>query len=294
MKFILVVTDTKRKNSIFVSDQLQALSIAEVIENVRNGLFDNIYIVKRKSGSYVKTMPSVPKEEEFEMISLSSYKFFSILQNFNISRLPLPIRMCVDEYTRSNTDKKYIEPVGSYKASITRIKEKILKNKENIKNAAEYFSVDDNLLGAILIDEIARVVAFESVLDAIGGDLLGRNTSAGIAQVKLNTAHGIIRKDLYNPDKTNKKLLQKLDVKVRKELYDYVKKPKHSIYFAAAIIRSFIDDWKSEIELSDRLEILATLYHLPYKKPHSNPKSNERGNQIADEFYKHASKWLNE
>ena len=51
MKFILVVTDIKRKNSIFVSDKLQALSIAEAIENVTNGLVDNVHIVQRKSDS---------------------------------------------------------------------------------------------------------------------------------------------------------------------------------------------------------------------------------------------------
>lgn len=67
---------------------------------------------------------------------------------------------------------------------------------------------------------------------------------------------------------------------------------KHNIYFAAANIRGLIDNWHPFTDLSKRTEILATLYHLPYKTPHGDPKANERGAQISTEFYKLAQKWL--
>ena len=61
--------------------------------------------------------------------------------------------------------------------------------------------------------------------------------------------------------------------------------PKHSIFFAAATIRSFIDEWASEIDLSKRPEIIAALYHLPYREPHDKPGTNDRSMQITEEFY---------
>jgi hypothetical protein len=78
------------------------------------------------------------------------------------------------------------------------------------------------------------------------------------------------------------------------DLYTYVKKPKHSIFFAAARMRELADRWKRFVDLSVMPDIVATLYHLrdAEKKPHGNPKPNERGLQISEEFYKLATEWL--
>ena len=78
----------------------------------------------------------------------------------------------------------------------------------------------------------------------------------------------------------------------REHLYEYLIQPKHNIRFAAAFVRGLINDWAKEIDLSRKPEIIATLYHLPYRKPHSKPVADERGNQITIEFYGQAKKWL--
>jgi len=72
------------------------------------------------------------------------------------------------------------------------------------------------------------------------------------------------------------------------DLYEYVKQPEHSIFFAAARMRELADRWKRFVNLDTMPEIVSTLYHLPddKKKPHGNPQPNERGLQIAHEFYK--------
>ena len=137
-----------------------------------------------------------------------------------------------------------------------------------------------------MIDEIARMAPFEKIRDAIASYTVNWNVSVGVAQVKLQTAKGLIRDGYYNPNPKDPKLSQKHIGKVpRAYLYKYVVQPKHSIFFCAAKIRSFIDEWGSEIDLSRRPEIIATLYHLPYRKPHDQPGTNARGMQIVEEFY---------
>lgn len=132
------------------------------------------------------------------------------------------------------------------------------------------------------------------MFDQLGAAIVGLNISVGIAQVKIDTANQLIKRSLYNPNPNDKKLpfVGVLSNSDRKYLYKYLIQPKHNIRFAAALIRAFIDDWKKEIDLSEKSEILATLYHLPYRKPHSKPEADKRGNQIAIEFYEYAKKWI--
>lgn len=62
--------------------------------------------------------------------------------------------------------------------------------------------------------------------------------------------------------------------------------------FAVARMRALIDEWRRFVDLSQRPEIIATLYHLPYKKPHADPRPNDRGLQIVKEFYPLAKNWI--
>jgi len=61
--------------------------------------------------------------------------------------------------------------------------------------------------------------------------------------------------------------------------------PERSIRFAAAFIRHIINFWSEYIDLTNRPEIIGTLYHQGYGKPHAHPISIEHGEQIAKEFY---------
>lgn len=162
--------------------------------------------------------------------------------------------------------------------------------------AAKEFDIDPYLLGAILIDENVRMSPFEEIQDKFLLQLLGRNVSVGVAQVRLETANGLIKNELYNPNPDDAKLpfsgnLRKAD---REYLYEYVVQPKHNIRFATARIRGLIKEWSKYIDISGMPEILGTLYHRSYVVPHAHPDPNDRGTQIADEFYPLANKWLYE
>ena len=78
----------------------------------------------------------------------------------------------------------------------------------------------------------------------------------------------------------------------RAYLYKYVVEPKHNARFAAAHIRDLINEWMKAVNISQRPEIIATLYSNKYKPPRSNPEASERGEQITTEFYKLSKKWL--
>ena len=83
-----------------------------------------------------------------------------------------------------------------------------------------------------------------------------------------------------------------LSNKDRIYLYEYLIQPKHNIRFAAAHMRSLINEWMKAIDISEKPEIIATLYSYKYKPPHPHPEPSERGSQIATEFYKLSKKWL--
>ena len=189
--------------------------------------------------------------------------------------------------------QSYIKPVGKPKVPTSAVKKKLLPHRDLIFSAAEKFRIDPYLLGAIMIDEIAQLYPFEQIVDKLKANIVGRDASVGIAQVKIDTANNLIKKGLYNPNSSDKKLpFVRLDNAGRRHLYDYLIKDKYNIFFAAAYLRSLINDWSKFVDLRKKPEIIATLYSLPYVKPHDDPKPNERGSQIAKEFYELTKKFL--
>ncbi|MBI2591286.1 MAG: DUF1402 family protein [Candidatus Brennerbacteria bacterium] len=298
MKLILTITDSDRKNLFFVTDNLSVISLFEALDQANKNNIENTYVVQRKTGSYLRTKPSVLKKDELESISISAPSLFSAIGSTYNTDFPAIIRryvdMCID-IERDNIQYIKIKPVGSYAVSIKNIKEKLLSNKKHISDSANYFNIDPYLLSAILIDEIARLDFFENIIDTIGASLVGRNMSVGVAQIKLQTANDLIKKGIYNPNTKDKKLpFSKLDNEARRYLYQYVKDPKYNIFFAGAFVRYVIGFWSKYIDLSKYPEIIATLYHQGYGKPHVAPNPDDRGKQIANEFYQLSKQWLNE
>jgi hypothetical protein len=177
-------------------------------------------------------------------------------------------------------------------ASSAIVKEKLLSTREIIYDSATNFNLDPFQLGAILIDEISRMSPFEEIIDRIGVENFGINTSVGLAQIKIDTANNIIKKKLYNPNPSDQKLpIKRLNRETRAYLYNYVIQPKHNIFFAGAILTDLINSWKEFIDLKTHFDILASLYSM-YKLPHEDPHPNVRGSQIASEFYNLAKIWL--
>lgn len=293
MKISFVITNTKRKSIAFVVDTFDTFSLDEAVRAVKNKLFENVYLVSGTAGTYIRSNPDTSDNNNIDTISITGPQLIAIAQGI-ITPTPV-IQLYVARYLASiaNT-KSFIEPVKSFRVPTEVVQRVFESHSDIIKKAAQEFSIDQYILGAILIDEIARLAPFEPIIEKIGADIIGKNTSVGVAQVKIETANDLIKKDLYNPSPSDKKLpfSGNLTNANRRHLYQYVIQPEHNIRFEAAFIRHVIDFWSPHIDLSNRPEIIGTLYHQGYGNPNSHPESIGRGDQIAEEFYSLAKKWL--
>lgn len=296
MKIILVVTNTRGKNLVFVSDLLKILSLDEAIRAADNGLFQNVYSVNKTSGAYLRSTPNISEKDNLDTLSVTAADIIAYANRVRHFQSTDAISMYTAHYISSLFERgvPFIETIDGDKAFVNRTRETITLHSKIITQAAKEFDIDPYLLGAIIIDEITRLAPFEEIQDIFWLYLIGRNVSVGLAQVKLDTANDIIKKELYNPNPKDKKLPFRglLSNKDRAYLYQYVVTPKHNIHFAAAYIRDIINVWAKYIDITKRPEIVATLYPQGYGSPKPNPVSNERGEQIATEFYQLAKGWI--
>lgn len=293
VKIILVAANAERKSLVFVDEFLRAHSLQEAIDMAKDGLLKNISVVKRSGSLYLRSKPKTPTSDQIDKISISAYKLFLSLGNIEAA-LSIPVFASYWKFFQellSEKDDIYIVIDGYPVISQDAARFKLQLNKDFIFSAAEKFDIDVYLLVAILIDEIARLAPFEEITDILSAEFLGKNTSIGIAQVKTETARGLMAAGYYNPDPDKFSSKEKIKKTTRREIYEYLKEPKHNIFFAAATLRSLIDNWKKFINLKEKPEILASLYSLS-RTPHKDPQPNSRGLQIANEFYKLAQDWL--
>ena len=282
MKIILIVTDSKGKNLVFVSDKLEVFSLDEAVRLTKEGKIDGVHVVKRSSSAYLRTNRKVSKQQELESLSISSSRLFSSINNLS-SKLFEPLTNYLVYYQDKISSLDKIIRIGGWRmVNKNKAREKLQSHKELIFEAAKHYNIDPYLLGAIIIDEIARLAPFEDAIELLVAQHVGRNTSLGIAQIKINTARDLIETRYY-------------DFKEVDSLANHIAQPKHNVFLAAARIRSIIDRWGKVIDISNRPEIIATLYSLEDSKkpPHSDPQPNERGNQIVGEFYQLSKSFLN-
>jgi len=295
MKIILVATDSKTKSVVFVSDTMQILSLQETFRLVDSGVLKDAHIVQNRYGNYIRSAPNTATNDNLDTLSVSGIDIISFVNQTKQARSTPPISNYLERYLSSLEDgQPFIVPIGQKKVLVADIKSKFILHISLIITAAKEFAVDRYLLGAILIDEIARLHPFEKIIDLLGLKILGRNVSVGVAQIKLETANGLIKRGLYNPNPDDKELpfSGTLSNKNREHLYQYVIQPKHNIRFAAAFIRSLIEVWATHIDITKRPEIIATLYSIGYGDPKMNPVASKAGTQIIEEFYPLAKKWL--
>ncbi len=295
MKIVLAVEGAKGKNVVFVSDTLQTYSLEEAVRLAQKGQLESIYAVSGRGGNYLRTSRSISNQEQLERLSISSYQLFASTNDIRHAVSTPAFSRYLQLYAHSL--EKDGGPLIVIEGTVTTTKEavkmKLQSHQTIIFDAGKKFNIDPYLLGAIVIDEIARIAPWEFITDPLLGYFIGINASVGIAQVKLETARGLIKGGYYNPNPADSKLLPENIARTsRMYLYQYVKEPKHSIFFAAAQMRSLIVEWKTLQDISKQPEIIATLYSLKGKTPHKNPEANERGLQIAGEFYELAKMWL--
>lgn len=293
MGILFVVTNTKRKSLVFVTETLEVFSLPEMIAVVKNKFFEGVYAVTGTSGTYIRSTPDKITKNNIDTLSITGPQLALIAQGYANSTPA--VKRYADLYLESFKEgAPYIKPVGSFRIPSAVVKKVFRSHTKIIAQAAKEFNIDQYTLGAILIDEIARLAPFEPIFEKLGADIVGLNVSVGVAQVKLETANGVIQRGIYNPNPFDKKLpfSGNLTNGNRRYLYDYVIQPKHNVRFGAAVLRRTIDFWMKYIDLSNRPEILGTLYQRGYGEPKENPVAIPRGEQIADEFYDYAKQWF--
>jgi len=297
VKIILIATDTKKKSLVFVDENLKIYSLQEAVLAAQKGIFKNVYTVNRSGNIYLRSTPSTPSTEKLDRISISSYKLFYSLNDIT-KILSIPALKNYWQKYQENLLRETQEKLnaciiieGRPRIAKTTAQYKLTTNNDIIFTSAKKFDVDPYLLGAILIDEIARAGATEDITDMLSIYFVGRNTSIGIGQVTTDVAKNLIVYGYYNPDPNKFSSKEKIKKITRREIYEYLKQPQHNIFFVGAHVRSLIDTWKRFIDLNENSEVLASLYSMK-KDPHSNPKPNNRGLQIVNEFYNLAKEWL--
>lgn len=294
MKIILVAGDNRGKNLVFVSDALQAYSLPEAVRLAEQGKLKNVYPVRKSTGVYLRTKPGVPKNEHLEALTVSSHRLFASLDDVNYAGTTPALGKYLRLYKGTVAQDQPRIRIPRRPDVVKRVvKAKLQPHKGLIFAKAKKFGVDPYLLGAIIIDEIARMNPFEDIGNKLATFIIGANTSAGVAQVKMDTARGLIAAGYYNPNPDDPQLSPDAIYKTpRRHMYAYVQQPEHSISFAAAKMRSLIDEWKGSADLGKMPEIIATLYSRSHVDPHPRPEPNDRGSQIAKEFYQLAQEWL--
>ena len=297
VNIILVVADSHGKNIVFVTDSPKSYSINDTEKLITAGELTAVHIVRSRSGLYLRSYPNTIQKDNLEALTLSSYKLFSISNDLNLApKLPgfkpywKLYQSNIERYKKNG--ERIISIDGQPQTTVKHVTEKLIPHRRLILDAAKHFSIDPYLLGAIIIDEISRAAIIEDIADVVLLYFLGVNTSVGLAQVKLETARGLIKAGYYNPNPNDEKFSkEKVGKTSRRYLYTFVVEPKHNIFFAAASIREIVDRWMPFIDISNKPEIVGSVYSQ-YHKPHSNPEPNDRGLQIAGEFYTLAKKIL--
>lgn len=296
MKIVLVVTDSRGKNLVFSTDSLKSYSLDESVKLAKSGKLESVHVVKTGQGSYLRANPNKTEGDNLDSLSISANHLYLSLDDFKCLLSPKKFKACVHHLGLhfsmiEDRGESVIYIEGHPLITREQVTAKLKPYSSIVMSAAKRFSIDPYTLGAIIIDEIARVNPWEEMFDKLGKSFVGINTSAGIAQVKVETAREIIQKEYYNPNPSDSKLSQKNIAKTsRSHLYVYVERARHSIYFAAARIRQTIDYWAHKTDISDRPKILGTLYSQGLGSPKPNPGASDRGLQISQEFYPLAKK----
>jgi hypothetical protein len=174
----------------------------------------------------------------------------------------------------------------------TEEKEKTLEILKNhspiIISTSETFNISSRLLASVIYaDRRMNYNLLDNALDKSIA-MKGRDNSIGIAQVKVSTANWIERQ-IHNPNSAYylgeefERLIPNFSS--REETINNLSDSVLNLTYASAYISMIIKRWKnSGFDISDKIEIVATLYNLGSMKrngaerlPHNNPSPNEYG-----------------
>lgn len=297
MDIKLVITNTVKKGVLFASNEFKLLTLEETILNAERGDILGLSVVLSKYGKYLRAFPNRAESDNLDEKSVTISKLFKYLDGARKFSGADLISNYIKHYQSwvEESGKSFLVSVDGDIEFTDNVRNLIRLHKDLFKEVGKEFNIDPCLLAAIVIDEKVRLTAFESLGDDMVVDLIGINTSVGMAQLKIDTANSLIISKYYNPSYQDKKLPipqgEMINLK-RAYLFKYVVQPKHNIRFEAARIKSIIDHWSNFLDLTTRPEIIATLYSIGKGTPKTDPVASDRGLQIVGEFYEYAKKWI--
>src|SRR3972149_1334870 len=124
MKIILVLTNSQRRNLVFITDKLNSFSI-------KKGQVDKVHIVHREDVVYLRTNREVPKQWELESLSISSFQLFFSVNNLD-SKLFRPLADYLIRYqdTFDSSNQDIIRISGLKMVTKDKVKEKLQSHKK--------------------------------------------------------------------------------------------------------------------------------------------------------------------
>ena len=158
-EIILVVRNRLGKTTAFITDAFETLSLESVISHIQNGLLQGSHIVETKSGIYVRsdrnqskadnlgnlTVPAGSLSEQIAEVTLKDKVVQAYLKAYGKF---LELRYDKDELI-------YLDKIA--RATKTDVTRRLKPLVSEIKKSAKIKMIDQQLLGAILIDELARI-----------------------------------------------------------------------------------------------------------------------------------------
>lgn len=290
MRIILVVTNSGKKSFVFVADDLRARSLKEAMDFAVKGALGAVHIVKAKIGKYLRSSPNAQSADNLDTMSVTAHRVVKAVDKLDSIIFYPAFRMywkLQQAYLRrlQRQGKKIIVVDGYLATPKDLVIETLLKHRKYIFVAARRFSIDPYTLGAIMIDEYARI----SMLDVLTDEVLLtlHDPSVGIAQVTIETARSLIKQGYYNPNPEDSALSEKnIDTASRSHLYAYVVQPKHNVHFAAAKIRERIDFWSPRLDIAHRSDMIQYTYARGNKVTLEQLRQlDARARQTRREFY---------
>jgi len=295
MKIILVITDSKRKNILYITEDLKAHTLEEAIEFVQQGKIEGVHIVETEIGTYLRSDPNTTVEDNLDSMSITINQLLEGLTDLGylVSHPQLAAYEKIRQANMTMGKEGAIGVDGTPRKTQQEVVQHLQKYKSLIEDAAQRQGIDKYMLGAILADEYLRMGPGDW-FDWLA--LLEVDTSIGVAQIKIETARDLIREGLYHPNPVDNDLSpENINTVAKDRFYKYLKEPVHSINFSAARIKHLIKYWENDFDLSNRTDLIGTLYSIAdeTKPPHDTPKPNDRGQQVKNEFYPLATEAFN-
>lgn len=175
MNIILVITNSRGKNLVFVIDTLKIYSLKEAIGLVQNGKLKGAYTVRGRGGIYLRTKQNIPKKNELETLSITGRSLVAYARDARHAQSTTSMSNYIKLYTASLADgHAYILPVGQPKmlrVLTTAVKERLnagrrhlydylIQPKHNVRFAAAFIQ--------FVIDFWSRHIDLSSRTDIIG------------------------------------------------------------------------------------------------------------------------------